>query len=248
MYLPFQLDPNSTERGHYFNVAGRLKPEVSFAAANEQLQASYQEYVRTWGLDITPGAGFRVQRLQDAIVGAVRPSLLILLAAVTFVLLMACANVANLLLARAANRTREFAIRGAVGAGRLHIVRQLLAESVLLSLAGGVLGVAAGYIGIRVLLGLSPGNIPRIGPDGSHVVLDWRVLGFALALSMLTPILFGLVPALRSSRADVTTALKEDGSRTGTGWRQSRTRVVLVTVEMTLAVVLLIAGLKLMLT
>ena len=155
---------------------------------------------------------------------------------------MACANVANLLLARAANRTREFAIRGAVGAGRLRIVRQLLTESVLLSLAGGVLGVAAGYIGIRVLLGFSPGNIPRIGPDGSHVVLDWRVLGFALALSMLTPILFGLVPALRSSRADVSTALKEDGNRTGTGSRQSRTRVALVTVQMTLAVVLLIAA------
>ena len=242
VYLPFQLDPNSTERGHYFNVAGRLKPGVSVAAANEQLQASYRDYVRTWGEDITPGAGFRAQPLQDAIVGAVRPALLILLAAVTVVLLMACANVANLLLARAANRTREFAIRGAVGAGRLRIVRQLLTESVLLSLAGGVLGVAAGYMGIRVLLGLSPGNIPRIGPDGSHVVLDWRVLGFALALSMLTPILFGLVPALRSARGELSTALKEDGDRTGTGWRQSKTRVALVTVQMTLAVVLLIVA------
>jgi predicted permease len=242
VYLPFQLEPNSTERGHYFNVAGRLKPGVSLAAANEQLQVSYQDYVRTWGLDITPGAGFRVQRLQDAIVGDVRPSLLLLLAAVIFVLLMACVNVANLLLARATNRTREFAIRRAVGAGRWHIVRQLLTESVLLSLAGAALGVAAGYIGIRVLLGLSPGNIPRIGPDGSHVVLDWRVLGLALALSMLTPVLFGLVPALRSSRADMTTALKEDGSRTGTGWRQSKTRAVLVTAQIALAVVLLIAA------
>jgi predicted permease len=241
VYLPFQLDPNSTERGHYFNVAGRLRPGVSFATANEQLQASYREYARTWG-DISPGVGFRIQLLQDAIVGAVRPSLLILLAAVTFVLLMACANVANLLLARAANRAREFAIRGAIGAGRLRIVRQLLTESVLLSLAGGILGVAAGYTGIRVLLGLSPGNIPRIGPDGSNVVLDWRVFGFALALSMLTPILFGLVPALRSSRADLSTALKEDGNRTGMGVRQTKTRVMLVTVEMTLAVMLLIVA------
>ena len=248
VYLPFQLDPNSTERRHYFNVAGRLKPGVSFAAANEQLQASYQEYARMWGPDTSPGVSFRVQPLQDAIVGAVRPSLLILLAAVTLVLLMACANVANLLLARAANRKREFAIRGAVGAGRLRIVRQLLTESVLLSLAGGVLGVAAGYMGIRVLLGLSPGNIPRIGLDGSHVVLDWRVLGFALALSMLTPILFGLVPALRSARGDLSTALKEDGDRTGTGSRQSKTRVALVTVQMTLAVVLLIAAALLMRT
>ena len=242
VYLPFQLEPNSTERGHYFNVAGRLKPGVSFAAANEQLQASYQEYARTWGADVTSGAGFRVQLLQDAIVGGVRNSLLILLAAVTFLLLIACANVANLLLARAANRQREFAIRVAVGAGRLRIVCQLLTESVLLSLAGGVLGVAAGHLGIRVLLGLSPGNIPRIGADGSHVVLDWRVLGFALALSILTGILFGLAPALRSSQADLSTALKEDGNRTGSGLRQSKTGVVLVTVEMSLAVVLLIAA------
>jgi predicted permease len=242
VYLPFQLDPNSTERGHYFNVAGRLKPGVSVAAANEQLQASYQEYARTWGPDITPGAGFRVQLLQDAIVGSVRNSLLILLAAVTFVLLIACANVANMLLARAANRKREFAIRDAMGAGRFRIVRQLLTESVLLSIAGGLLGVAAGYVGVRVLLSLSPGNIPRIGPGGSNVVLDWRVLGFSLALSILTGILFGLIPALRSSRADLITALKEDGTRRGTGVRQSKTRAALVAVEMALAVVLLIAA------
>ena len=97
-------------------------------------------------------------------------------------------------------------------------------------------------MGIRVLLGLSPGNIPRIGADGAHVGLDWSVVGFAFALSMLTGILFGIVPALRSSRADLSTALKKDGDRTGTGVRQSKTRVVLVTVEMTLAVVLLIAA------
>jgi predicted permease len=241
VYLPFQLDPSSAERGHFFNVAGRLKPGVSLAAADEQLQASYQEYARTWP-DISPGAGFRVQLLRNAIVGPVRTSLLILLAAVTFVLLMACANVANLVLARAANRRRELAIRGAIGAGRLRIVRQLLAESVLLSLAGGALGVAAGHVGIRILLRLNPGNIPRIGPDGSNVVLDWRVLGFALALSLLTPILFGLVPALRSSRADLSTVLKEEGTRTGTSWRQSKTRVVLVAIQMTLTVVLLIAA------
>jgi putative ABC transport system permease protein len=242
VYLPFQLDPNSTERGHYFNVIGRLKPGVSFVAANAQLQASYQEYARMWpDATQTAGASFRVQRLQDAIVGSVRNSLLILFSAVTFVLLIACANVANLLLARAANRQREFAIRVAVGAGRVRIVRQLLTESVLLSLAGGVLGVGAGYLGIRVLLGLSPGNIPRVGADGSTVALDWRVLGFALALSILTGILFGLVPALRSS-PDMSTALKEDGNRTGAGLQQSKTRVVLVTAEMTLAVVLLIAA------
>jgi putative ABC transport system permease protein len=241
VYLPFQLDPSSAERGHYFNVAGRLKTGVTLAAANEQLRTGYQEYARRWP-DPTPGASFRVLLLQDAVVGGVRNSLWILVAAVSFVLLIACANVANLLLARAANRQREFAIRVAVGAPRRRIVRQLLTESVLLSLAGGVLGIAAGHIGIRVLLGVSPGDIPRIGADGSTVVLDWRVAGFAFTLSIVTGILFGLVPALRSSQAGLNTDLKNDGTRTGASLRQGKTRVVLVAVETTLAVVLLIAA------
>ena len=210
VYLPFQLDPNSEERGHYFNVAGRLKPGVTLAEANAQLQASYQGYARKWPDDMRGRAGFRVQPLQDAIVGGVRNSLLILLGAVSFVLLIACANVANLLLARATGRKREMAIRAAVGAGRGRIVRQLLTESVVLSLAGGVLGVAAGYAGIRALLSLSPGNIPRIGLSGSNLSLDWRVLGFTLALSILTGILFGLVPALQSSRADLSSSAERE--------------------------------------
>lgn len=245
VYLPFQLDPHSTERGHFFNVAGRLRPGVSLAAANEQLQASYREYARLWP-EPTPassaGAGFQVLLLRDAIVGAVRPSLLIVFAAVLFVLLIACANVANLLLARAADRRREFAIRGAMGAGRWRLVRRLLTESLLLSLAGGAVGVAGGHLGIRLLLGLSPGNIPRIGLDGSNVVLDWRVLAFALVLSILTPMLFGLVPAVRSSQGNLSAALREDSTRTGASWRQSRARFALVTAQMTLTVVLLIAA------
>ena len=242
VYLPFQLDPNSKERGHYFNVAGRLKPGVTLAEANAQLQTSYQGYARKWPEDMRGRAGFRVQPLQDAIVGGVRHSLLILLGAVGFVLLIACANVANLLLARATGRKREMAIRAAVGAGRGRIVRQLLTESVLLSLAGGVLGVAAGYAGIRALVSLSPGNIPRIGLDGSNLSLDWRVLGFTLALSTLTGILFGLVPALQSSRADLSGTLKESSNRSGTGLRHSKTRAVLVTTEIALALVLLIGA------
>jgi len=240
VYIPFQLDPNSTDRGHSFNVAGRLKPGVTLAAANAQLQASYQEYARRW-TDLTPGAGFGVQPLQNAIVGGVRNSLLILLGAVSLVLLIACANVANLLLARATSRKGELAIRAAMGAGRGRIVRQLLTESVMLSLAGGVLGLAAGYAGIRALLRLRPG-IPRIGAAGSNVGLDWRVLAFTLALSILTGILFGLVPALESSHADLSGTLKESGNRSGTGMRHNRTRALLVTTEMALAVVLLIGA------
>jgi predicted permease len=240
VYVPFQLDPNSTDRGHGFNVAGRLKPGVTLAAANTQLQASYQEYARQW-TDLTPGAGFGVLRLQDAIVGGVRNSLLILSGAVGFVLLIACANVANLMLARATSRKREIAIRAAVGAGRGRIVRQLLTESVMLSLAGGVLGLAAGYAGIRFLLRLSP-SIPRIGASGSSVALDWRVLAFTLAISILTGILFGLVPALESARADLSSTLKESSGRSGTGLRHNRTRALLVTAEMALALVLLIGS------
>ena len=123
-----------------------------------------EEYARKW-TDLSPGASFAVQPLQDAIVGGVRNSLLILLGAVSLVLLIACANVANLLLARATSRKREIAIRAAVGAGRGRIIRQLLTESVMLSLAGGILGLAAGYAGIRAILRLSPG-IPRIGTGG----------------------------------------------------------------------------------
>jgi putative ABC transport system permease protein len=240
VYLPFQLDPNSNDRGHNFNVAGRLRPGVTIAAANAQLRASYEEYARKW-TDLSPGASFAVQPLQDAIVGGVRNSLLILLGAVSLVLLIACANVANLLLARATSRKREIAIRAAVGAGRGRIIRQLLTESVMLSLAGGILGLAAGYAGIRAILRLSPG-IPRIGTGGVNVNLDWRVLLFTLALSILTGIVFGLVPALQSSRADLSGTLKKSGNRSGTSLRNNKTRALLVATEMALAVVLSIGA------
>jgi putative ABC transport system permease protein len=242
VYVPFQLDPSSAEHGRYFNAAARLKPGVTLAEANAYLQASYSGYARMWPADVRGRAGFRVQPLQDAIVSGVRDSLLILIGAVGIVLLIACANVANLLLARATGRTREIAIRAAVGAGRGRIIRQLLTESVLLSLVAGVVGAAVGYAGIRALLSVSPGNIPRIGLDGSNVSLDWRVLAFTLAVSIVTGILFGLVPALHSSRADLTSTLKEGGNRTGTGARHNRTRALLVTTETALALVLLIAA------
>jgi putative ABC transport system permease protein len=242
VYLPFQIDANNTSHGHHFNVAGRLKPGVSLASANAQLQASYQGYARKWPDDDFPGRGFSIQPLQAAIVGGVRDSLLILLAAVALVLLIACANVANLLLARATARKREIAIRAAVGAGRGRIVRQLLTESVILSLTGSVLGLAAGYAGIRALLSLSPGNIPRIGLGGSNVALDWRVFGFTLGLSIMTAILFGLIPVLQSSRADLSITLKGSANRSGTGFRHNKTEALLVSTEMALALVLLIGS------
>ena len=177
-----------------------------------------------------------------AIVSDVRSSLFVLLGAVGFVLLIACANVANLLLVRATGRKREFAIRAAMGAGRARIIRQLLTESVMLAFIGGVLGLFLGYIGVRALLAVSPGDIPLIGENGAHIGLDWRVLAFTLGISVLTGILFGVVPAIGASRPDLNTTLKESSNRSGTGFRQSKVRSLLVISEVSLALVLLIGA------
>src|SRR5262245_52875223 len=173
VYISSRIDPASTDHGHEFNVAARLKPGVTLADANAYIQASFAGYARLWPDDVQGRAGFRVQPLRDAIVGGVRSSLLILLGAVGIVLLIACTNVANLLLPRATRRMREVAIRAAVGGRRGRIIRQLLTESVLLSLVAGAVGAAVGYAGIRALLSLSPGDIPRIGLEGANVSLDW---------------------------------------------------------------------------
>ena len=239
LYLPFQADPNSVQQAHFFRAAARLKPGVSVPTANAALQLAAEEFKRKFPNTLGPRNGFAVEPIQEIMVRNVRTALFILLGAVGCVLLIACANVANLLLARASVRSREIAIRAAIGAGRNRIVRQLLTESVLLSILGGVLGLALGASGVRALLALNPGNIPRIGIDGSGVTLDWRVLAFTLLLSVLTGIVFGLVPALHASRADLSRTLKESGARSGAGARQNKARGILVIAEMALAIVLL---------
>ena len=183
-----------------------------------------------------------MEPLRDSIVGDARKSLLVLLGAVGLVLLIACANVANLLLVRATGRKREFAIRAALGAGRARIVRQLLTESVLLSVTGGALGLALGFAGVRALLAVSPAGLPRIGENGAAVGVDWRVLGFTLAVSLLTGILFGLFPAFSASRTDLNSSLKESSNRAGTGFRQGKARSLLVISEVSLALVLLVGA------
>jgi predicted permease len=242
IYIPLRADPNSTEQAHYLRAAARLKPDISLDQAKAAMNQAAEEYKRKFPGTMGPKDSFTAEPLRDTVVGDVRKSLLVLVGAVSFVLLIACANVANLLLARATIRKREIAIRAAIGAGRVALIRQLLTESVLLSLAGGLLGLGIGYLGVRALLEINPGNIPRIGERGSQVMLDWRVLAFTLAVSLLTGILFGLVPALNASRADLNLTLKESGHRAGGGLRQNKARSVLVVVEMGLALVLLVGA------
>ncbi|HUA97714.1 MAG TPA: ABC transporter permease [Terracidiphilus sp.] len=242
LWVPFEIDPNSTNLGHYFFVSGRLKPGVTLDQANARLKIVAEEFRRLHPEEMGPKDGFAVQPLRDSIVSGARSSLLILLGAVSFVLLIACANVANLLLVRASGRKREFAIRAAMGAGRLRIVRQLLTESVVLSLIGGVLGLVLGYIGVRALLAVSPAGLPRIGEHGASVGVDWRVLAFTLGVSVLTGILFGLFPAIGAARPDLNTTLKESSSRSGSGFRSGKARSLLVITEVSLALVLLVGA------
>jgi len=242
LWIPFQLDPNTADQGHYFQVAGRLKEGVPLNQAKARVEASADEYRRKYANALQPNSGFSVELFQEAFVSNVRPTLLVLAGAVSFVLLIACANVANLLLVRATGRKREFAIRSAIGAGRGRIVRQLLTESVVLSTAGGALGLALGVAGIRALLSVNTAGLPRLGENGSLVGVDWRVLGFTLLVSVGTGVLFGLIPALQGSRADLSSTLKESGGRTGTGFRHNKARSLLVVSEVTLALILLIGS------
>lgn len=249
LYFPEQFDPNSTNQGHIYYVAGRLKPGASIESANAETAVLADRFRQSHSDVMDKDESAIVMPLRVAIGGEVKLVLLVLAGAVGFVLLIACANVANLLLARAAGRQREIAIRTAMGASRGRIVRQLLTESVILGLAGGVAGLIVGGVGVRLLLALSPGNIPRINdPEhsaGTLALMDWRMLVFLFAISLLTGLLFGLIPALRVSHFDVNAALKESSGRSGTGLRHGRIRSLLVVAEVAIAV-LLLAGATLM--
>jgi predicted permease len=245
VFLPLQADPHSTNQGHYLDVAARLRPGVTLSAARAEMKIAGERFRKDNPKWMDKGESVAVRPMREATVGDIKTALMVLLGAVGFVLLIACANVANLLLARAAARQREMAVRAAVGAGRWRVVRQLLTESVLLAGIGGALGFALGSWGVRALLLLVPANIPRLmDADGVRAVappLDWRVAAFTLAAALLTGILFGLIPALQASKLDLVSALKEAGSRSGTSRRHNRARSSLVVSEVALALVL-VAG------
>ena len=240
IWVPLQADPASTDQGHYLMAAARLRPGVTLEQAKAAMKLAAEEFRRKFpGPLMDSKESATAKPLGDMVVADVKPALMILLGAVGFVLLTACANVANLLLARATLRKREIAIRAALGAGRKRIIFQLLTESVLLALCGGALGLALGYAGVRGLLAMNPGNIPRIGENGAGVTLDWQVLVFTILVSVVTGILFGLIPAFNASRTDLSVTLKEASSRAGSGFRQNKARSVLVVMETALALILL---------
>ncbi|HVD92787.1 MAG TPA: ABC transporter permease, partial [Vicinamibacterales bacterium] len=243
VWVLFQFDPNTTDQGHYFQAMARLKPGVTLQQANARMGDSAKAFRAKFPQALGPQNSFGVKSVRDMIVrDDVKRSLLIYGGAVSFVLLIACANVANLLLVRATGRRREIAIRAAIGGSRGRIIRQLLTESVVLSLAGGILGLVVGWAGIRALLSINTAGLPRVGENGAFVGMDWRVVAFTIAISLATGIIFGLIPALQSSKTDLTTTLKESSGRSGTGFRQNKVRSILVVIEVGLALVLLIGS------
>jgi predicted permease len=239
VYIPIGQWNDSTFRdrraGMGMDAVGRLKPGVTLEQARADMNLVSQNLAQAYP-DSNKGVGASVKPLKEDVVGDIRPYLLVLLAAVGFVLLIACVNVANLLLARASSRGRELAIRTALGATHARVIRQLLTESVMLSFAGGALGVMLAALGTGAALKALPEALPR----AEEVHMDPRVLIFTLGISLFTGILFGLVPALKTLRPDLQETLKE-GGRGGSGTRH-RTQSVFVAVELGLALVLLIGA------
>ena len=224
-------------RNYNWTAIGRLKPGVTIEQAHEQMNrvaAALDEQYPKW----SPGRRVRVVSLHHHLVGRVRPWMLLILGAVGLVLLIACANVANLMLVRATGRSREIGIRAALGAGRWRLVRGLLVEGVVLSLAGAVAGVLLAYGGVEVIRAWMPANVPRVADIG----IDLRVLAAAIATAVLTGITFGLVPAFQSSRPDLTAALKDSGRSSTAGRSTQWLRNTLVVSEVALAVVLLVGA------
>ncbi len=237
--LPMGWGKRTVRTNEDYNVFGRLKNGVTVAQAQTDIDRLVSRMKEQYPDNYPPSSGFMINvvPLLQQVVGEVRRPLLILLGAVAFVLLIACANVANLQLARATVRQKEIAIRASVGAARGRIIRQLLTESVLLSLLGGALGLLIAVFGLKALLRFGPNMLPRLNEIG----IDGRVLGFTFLVSLLTGVIFGLAPALRASRVDLNGVLK-DSVRNSASASQHRARSLFVVVEVALSLVLLIGA------
>jgi len=237
--LPMNAKQKQEQGDENYNLVARLKPGASIAQAQSELDIATKRLAEQFPdrYPATRRFSFSVKPLLEQVVGDVRRPLIVLLVAVGCVLLIACANVANLLLTRATVREREIAIRSALGAARIRLIRQLLTESVLLSVVGGVVGLVLAYWLLDVLSWLGPSNIPRL----PAIHMDGRVLAFNSAIAVLTGILFGMAPALRTSKLNLSEALKE-GARNVAGGRHDRLRKLLVISEVALSLVLLISA------
>jgi predicted permease len=218
----------------------RLKPGLTIAAAQKRVDALVSSLQRQFSADYPEQIGWRVRLvpLKDKIVGNVRQSLILLFGAVGLVLLISCVNIANLLLARASVRGREMALRQALGASRARLTRQLVMESLVLSLLGGITGLAIPFFAKDVLLRFLPDNLPRL----NEISINWTVLFFALATSVICGVVFGLAPAFQASRLDLNQALKQEGSGSAGSAQRARTRRALVIIEFALSLVLMIAA------
>jgi putative ABC transport system permease protein len=247
LWLPLTIDPKNPggRGGHFLYLVGRAKPGVSIG----QARADVETLLKQWAT-IAPNTHvpdpknhrFRIDSLHEDMIGGVRTALWVLQGAVGFVLLIACANLANLLLARSESRHREFAVRTALGASRARLLRQFLTEGVVLAIVGAIVGIGLAYTGLRLLLAANPDSVPR----AAQITIDPPVLGFTLVVAVVTGLMFGLSPLLHVRESLLHGALKEGGTRTTGGKARARTRSALVMAEVALAVVL-VAGAGLLL-